>query len=174
MTAKRQPVTPGMGFWEAWIGVGGTKTLEDMEPQAERIWKQARVPKDAIVGGYGRDPASSPLPGPARPRSTCAAPRRPPSAHSEALTGVARVPGPGCHGSQGGSAGRKEPVGPRLPLPSPAPTMGPRLGGGALAEGGRPRVREREDTGGIRDAEAAPPGRGCQKALAESPFILTD
>lgn len=54
------------------------------------------------------------------------------SAHNEALSDVAVVP-ESAGGSRGGRKGRKEPVGPQLPLPSPSGTKGLRLGGGAAA-----------------------------------------
>lgn len=59
------------------------------------------------------------------------------SAHNEALSDVAAVPEPagGSQGRRGGRGGRKELVGPALPLPSTATPStrdkGPHLGGGA-------------------------------------------
>lgn len=56
------------------------------------------------------------------------------SAHNEELSDVAAVPEP-AGGSQDGREGRKKPVGPGVQLPCPPLTEGPRLGGGAAAQG---------------------------------------
>lgn len=95
-------------------------------------------------GSHPGQPRGAALP--ARPpavRALLGAARLERSAHNEELSDVAAVPEP-AGGSQGGREGRKEPVGPGLPLPTtPWPgTEGPRLGGGAAAQG-----REREGPG---------------------------
>lgn len=95
-------------------------------------------------GSHPGQPRGAALP--ARPpavRALLGAARLEQSAHNEALSDVAAVPEP-AGGSQGGRERRKQPVGPGLPLPTtPRPvTEGPRLGGGAAAQG-----REREGPG---------------------------
>lgn len=191
---KGHPGTPGTGkghgpgkrIPRCWRhletqGAGNLET-EQESPKKERERERSVVRTGnwgSLPGARTRNRCRPSCPGTLRgraprptPHATCAAARRAAqalpagaSAHNEALSDVAAVPEQ-AGGSRGGREGRKEPVGPRLQIPSPPPAEGPRLGGGAAVQGRAPRKARGSRPGAARGARF---GYGCERVLAVTP-----